>query len=149
MQKSINFLSLIVMLCFLSSASCEKEPVEPDGPDKLIVGTWVRTQFEFLNAKTNGVWVLWSIPCEMDDTEEFTSDGKWIYNAGANLCSGQTIVTGGGTYRLEDNGAKVILIGRNGETPKDIETIDDQSLVLIHDMKDVDNSQIRTTYVRR
>ena len=148
MQNFTKFLSLFLLLGVLSSASCEKELEEPDGPEKLIPGRWLRSKIEYSTDGTT--WSLSSNSCQLDDIEEYTSDGKWLFSGGSDICSSST-GTPTGTYRLAEEGTKIIFIYSHtpGEYEKNIELLDQNTMILNHNIRDINNTQARTTYLRQ
>ncbi len=148
MQKITNLLSLCLLLCILSSASCEKDPEPEQDPKKLIIGTWQRTSLEYAN---NGVWREVTQPCNLDDTEVYNADGKWVYSPGTDLCTGQTSKGATGTYRFVESDTKIIFTytHASGEYTRTIEVLDAQNMILTHEFNDVNNTLVRTTYLKR
>jgi len=146
MQTFTKLISLCLLLGVLSSASCEKDPEPEQDPKQLIVGTWQRTNLEFAN---NGNWRQATTNCLLDDTEEFTADGKWIYSPGTDICAGTGNATG--TYRFAEGDTKIIFTYTHaaGEYTRTIDLLDGQNMILFHEVGDINHTQARFNYVKR
>lgn len=143
-MNKLKFLVLTLVVISLTSFSgCDKEEdVEP------IVGTWQKTKVE--QSTNGGSWTNSTKSCQLDDTEEYASGGKWTAYDGPNQCSAGTgIITG--TWRLAAGGTKIIYTysGFSGEYESTVDLLDGSNLVIIHAVGDNDNTQIKTTYIKK
>ena len=147
MQRLYTLFSLFLMLCILSSASCEKDPeVEPEKPEELIIGKWQRTKIEVMR---NGVWEVVNTPlCQSDDTEEFTKDGKWVFSENGTSCSTRPPAIVAYTFRFSGENEFTTTSYVNAELIHTIDSIDKTKIVYQYHNYDVSKSSFRHTLTR-
>ena len=136
---------LMLLLSISILLGCKKEPTAQE----LLTGTWLKTKEE---SKTNSSdWQQSSEACDLDDTEEFTADGKWALYLGNQLCSGQSGSVVRGSYLLDASDTKIIFTytGISGEYESTIESISSNQLVLSFATGLSNGTVVRTTYTKR
>ncbi len=142
MKKTIQTLFLTFSMALLVT-SCKKEKDESP-----IVGSWQITKIETRITGQN--WQNLGQPCRHDDVEEYQSNGKWTYYDGANQCEpGSGILRG--TWKLAANDTKVVFTyeGASGEYDKNVESLTESSMVLLHNAGDLNNTQYRYTFTKK
>lgn len=136
---------LMLFICMAVLLGCKKEPTAQE----LLTGTWIKTKEE--SKTTNSDWQATNEACDLDDTEEFSADGKWALYLGNQLCSGQSGTVVRGNYLLAASDTKIIFTytGISGEYESTIESISSNQLVLSFATGLSNGTIVRTTYNKR
>jgi len=134
---------IIILIAVIAFFSCSK-----DEETKPIVGTWQKNKVE--KKINSGNWSVVSLPCQQDDTEEYSANGTWVLYDGANQCSPGSGITNG-TWRLSASDTKVVYTysGIPGEYESTVESITDSQMILIQSVGDINNTQIRYSYAKK
>lgn len=144
-MKKLSFTLLCLMAAsILLVTGCRDDEETPDP----IVGTWQKSKVE--KSTNGGSWTDTTAPCELDDTEEYSSNGEWTLYSGPNQCSAGTGVVRG-TWRVAANRTKVVYTYDDvpGEYESTLDHLSGNELVIIHAVGDVANTQYKTTYVKQ
>lgn len=108
-----------------------------------LIGSWVRTGIE---QNTGNGWVDITEDCNLDDVEEFSPDGLYVFYPGTNTCWGSLVEYG--TWRLAAGDTKIVFTydEADGEYESTIVTITENYLEITHSTGDINNTQIRKKY---
>lgn len=153
MKRVTQILKFTGMICFLLIAvtivSCSDDSDEKKSSgDPEIVGVWKKTKEE--SRQGSEAWEDVTEDCDLDDTEEYVSDGDWALYPGTVTCNGNANVING-SWELRANGTKVVYTydGFQDEFESNIEELTATKMVLTHSAGDVDDTQYRDTYVKQ
>ena len=134
-----------ILVVFLSLLSCSKDEDSFTITKKNLVGSWTKSKVE--KRVSDGLWADITESCNLDDVEEYASNGNWIFYLGTLRCeSGSPILKG--NWSLAANDSKIIYEydDYEGQYEKSIETITENVLIVTHSANDLDNSQYRYTF---
>lgn len=139
-----TFCLLFLSISFLSSCSSDDDSTsyQSETASKLI-GSWKRTSIESNNG--NG-WTDITQTCDLDDIEEFSNDGTYIYYPGTNTCNSSLVEYG--TWRLAASDSRIVFTydGYDGEYESSNVTINEGYLEITHSVGDTSNTQIKKKY---
>ena len=79
---------LPVLICISCNKDKDSEPANQTPSQTLMSSTWKKSEY-----RENGVVKPFFASCEMDDVITFKSDGNWVLNGGADVCSNPGITT--------------------------------------------------------
>ncbi|MDV6170100.1 lipocalin family protein [Flavobacterium sp. DG1-102-2] len=151
MRTITRFLRSNAMICLLLGASlfvsCQDDDSDKGGSGNSIVGVWQKTKEE--TRLGSGTWQAVTEDCDLDDTEEYKSDGSWTFYPGTVTCGSAAVLNG--TWKLRANDTKVLFTydGVDGAYESTLEELTDSKLVLTHSAGDVEDTQYRDTYKRK
>ncbi len=129
-MKILKISSLLVF-SLLALASCKKDDKET-AKDLLTSDTWIQTDYR---SDDNGDGELTADEssidaCEKDDATNFTDDGKYTYNDGANVCDPSSPNEGSGTWTLSSDEKKLTIEESGFSLAFDIVSLTKSELVL-------------------
>ncbi|MFD2600917.1 lipocalin family protein [Flavobacterium suzhouense] len=153
MKTITRFLKFTWMMCFLLTTflfvSCSDDSDEDDNSsdNSKIVGVWQKTKEE--TRQGSEAWEDVTEDCDLDDTEEYVSDGDWALYPGTVTCGSANVING--SWELRANGTKVVYTydGFQDEFESNIEELTAAKMVLTHSAGDIDDTQYRDTYVKQ
>ncbi|RDI06970.1 lipocalin family protein [Flavobacterium sp. AG291] len=153
MKTITRFLKFTCMMCFLLTTilfvSCSDDSDEDDNSsdNSKIVGVWQKTKEE--TRQGSEAWEDVTEDCDLDDTEEYVSDGDWALYPGTVTCGSANVING--SWELRANGTKVVYTydGFQDEFESNIEELTAAKMVLTHSAGDIDDTQYRDTYVKQ
>lgn len=153
MKTITRFLKFTYMMCFLLTTilfvSCSDDSDEDDNSsdNSKIVGVWQKTKEE--TRQGSEAWEDVTEDCDLDDTEEYVSDGDWALYPGTVTCGSANVING--SWELRANGTKVVYTydGFQDEFESNIEELTAAKMVLTHSAGDIDDTQYRDTYVKQ
>lgn len=127
----ISKISALLAIALFALASCKKDDKD-SVKDLLTSGDWIQTDYRYddngdgeLTADESDIEA-----CEKDDVTTFSSDGKYTYNDGSNVCDPDFPNEGAGTWVLAADD-KTLTISEDGiALPFTITSISDSELVL-------------------
>jgi hypothetical protein len=145
MKKIKLFASLILTISILT-ISCTKDEESISTAKKNLTGSWLKTNVE--KRVGEGSWADITKDCELDDIEEYASNGNWTFFLGTNRCFSSVTSIYTGTWQLRTNDTKIIFtyVDAVGNYEKSIETLTDKLLIITHNSNDLNNSQFRYTF---
>lgn len=115
----------------------------------LLTGCEKKKQRQLLKSGRIRKWSTVTTSCQLDDTEEYTSDGNWTAYEGPNQCNAGTGIVRG-TWRLTAGGSKVIYTysGYSVEYESNVDQLGVTSMVLVHAVGETHNTQVKITYTK-
>jgi hypothetical protein len=141
-KKDVVIVCALVMIAF--AGGCTKEKKE----ENKVVGTWKKVKEE--TRLSGGSWEDVNEPCQLDNVEEYQSNGNYTVYPGADLCSpSESTITG--TWRSAANNTKIIYTysGYSDEFESTIEELTNTSMVITHATGTISGAQIRDTYQKQ
>ncbi|GHN01227.1 hypothetical protein WSM22_27160 [Cytophagales bacterium WSM2-2] len=110
MTKFLNALSLVVILIIAGLSSCHKDDPKPSAKAGFIAKTW-----KFTGYTIDGTDLFqYVVPCDKDDLQIFTKDGKFSEDKGPLKCDPAEPQTASGTWALSSNDTKLTLVHAGG-----------------------------------
>lgn len=144
MKNHKLFVGLILIMGLLL-ITCSKDGDSDSITRKNLAGSWQKEKVE--TRVKDDPWSDITQDCNLDDIEDYASNGNWTLYLGSLRCeSGLSVRKGNWTLKANDTKIIYTYDDLQGEYEKDIEVISENLLIVTHNAGDLDNTQFRYTF---
>ncbi|MNK06500.1 hypothetical protein D3C87_243990 [compost metagenome] len=150
-MKTQNFkngaFAIMVLVFTLFITGCSGDDNKEAVNDSEIVGVWTKMKEE----KRVGLaeWQDVTEDCDLDDTEEYKSNGDWAMYMGTITCGSRDAMYGTWSFRANETKVMFTYDEYEGEYEKTVEELSENKMILSHNTGDVQDTQYRITYIKK